>query len=122
MGGGQGVGARNQAEEAWRSRISPAIELGREEEMAEVEEEEDGRRNIYLNPYRLLGQPPAYLVAGVLVACRHVARLETSTEVARWGVSAGTSLLFTFLFFSCLNPRLGIHLSLNFILKHWNRH
>ena len=48
MGGGQGVGARNQAEEAWRSRISPAIELGREEEMAEVEEEEDGRRNIYL--------------------------------------------------------------------------
>ena len=42
------MGVRNQAEEAWRSRISPAIELGPEEEMAEVEEEEDGRRNIYL--------------------------------------------------------------------------
>jgi len=53
MGGGQGVGARNQAEEAWRSRISPAIELGREEEMAEVEEEEDGRRNIYSNSLHL---------------------------------------------------------------------
>ena len=84
--------------------------------------EDRGFHQLRSNPYRLLGQPPAYLVAGVLVACRHVARLETSTEVARWGVSAGTSLLFTFLFFSCLNPRLGIHLSLNFILNHWNRH
>ena len=47
------MGVRNQAEEASRSRISTTVELGREEEMAEVEEEEDGLRNIYSNSLHL---------------------------------------------------------------------